>query len=252
MMKNFTSKNGFLMNTILEKWRKMAAYIIVPIEHNIKQAITAAVRAVEFKKYHVEDDQVVNSLLTDIFTRLFPHDPSLVHVEKVETVTIPVAPSPAPELPPSPKAEKVKKPRAKKEKEEVVAGAGAAAASGEVAPKKPRAKKEKPASQNLDKLNPSQKKALKKEDVEPKDFLEYVNGLTEEDYKAKTFEEHVQNFKKPKVVEEVDRECVEVQFNGKTYFVDTKTKEVYVEDGDVDRLVGHVGMQEFADMVVPA
>lgn len=236
----------------------MAAYVIVPIDHNIKQAITAAVRAVEFKKYSVEPDDVVNALLTDIFTRLFPHNPSLVDVEKVETVQLPVEPVPVAEAVALPASPKAKKPRAKKEKpvaEEPVAGAGAAAASGAPVPepKKGRAKKEKPEGQHLEKLNPTQKKVLKKEEVEGKDFLEYVNALTEEQYKARTFEEHVLEFKKPKVtvVEYVEQELTEVQFNGKTYLVDPETKKVYVEDGEVDRLVGHVGMLEFKDMVVP-
>ena len=118
----------------------MAAYTIVPIEHNIEQAITAAVKAVEFKKYHVEADEVVDNLLADIFRSLFPHNPSLVNVDKVE-IQIPIVP-PA----------KEKKPRAKKEIE-TGAGAPAAAASADAAPKKPRAKKEKK-EENLTKINP--------------------------------------------------------------------------------------------------
>lgn len=236
----------------------MAAYTIVPIEHNIKQAITAAVKAVEFKKYDVDPDEVVDNLLTDIFRSLFPHNPSLVDVEKVETVQIPVVPVPAAAevvaLPASPAkpAAKEKKPRAKKEKAPAPAqeaGAGAAAASGDVAPKKAKAKKEK-AVQNLAKVNPSQKKVLTKENVDPKEFLDYVNAMTEEEYKAKTFEEHVQQFGKPKE-EIVDRELIEVPFEGKVYFVDPQTKKVYVEDGEVDKLVGHVGMMGFKDMVIP-
>ncbi len=237
----------------------MAAYEIIPIEHNIKQAITAAVRAVEFKKYHVDEDEVVTHLLTDIFRALFPNNPSLVDVKKVETALLPITPAPVEEpevvVPTLPASPKPKKPRAKKEKvveEPVVAGAGAAAASGEPEKKKGRAKKEKPEGKHLSTLNPSQKKVLKKENVDPKEFLEYVNAMTEDQYKAKTIEEHAQEFKKPKVeiVEFVDKDMTEVQFNGKTYFVDDE-KKVYIEDGDVAKVVGHVGMLEFADMVVP-
>ena len=230
----------------------MAAYTIVPIEHSIKQAITAAVKAVEFKKYHVEADEVVDNLLADIFKTLFPHNPALVDVTQVEMVQVPIVPAAAEAvvLPASPaKPAKEKKPRAKKE---VVAGAGAAAASADAAPKKGRAKKEK-AVQNLDKVNPTQKKVLTKAGADPKEFLEYVNAMTEEEYKAKTFEDHVQNFGKPKVeiVEYREPELTQVEFKGNTYFVDPLTKNVYIENGDVDKLVGHVGMLEFKDMVVP-
>jgi hypothetical protein len=238
----------------------MAAYTIVPIEHNIKQAITAAVKAVEFKKYHVEADEVVDNLLADIFKTLFPNNPALVDVTKVEMVEVPIVPAAAEAvvLPASP-AKPAKKPRAKKEKPapepvpEVVPGAGAAAASADAAPKKGKAKKEK-AVQNLDKVNPTQKKVLTKAGADPKEFLEYVNALTEEEYKAKTFEEHVQNFGKPKVVEEefVDKELIEVPFDGKVYLVDAATKtKVYEEDGDVAKLIGHIDMPRFKGMVVP-
>lgn len=252
----------------------MAAYTIVPIDHAIKQAITAAVRAVEFKKYHVEPDDVVNALLTDIFNHLFPYNPSLVDVNKVQMAYIPIEPvapaaAEAVALPasPSPKPEKAKKPRAKKEKEPVaepvVANAAAGSASAapepepEQKPKKGRGKKEKEPSEakNLDKLNPTQTKALKKEGVDdPKPFLEFVNALTAEDYKAKTFKDLVQEFKKPKVevVEYREPELVQTEFNGKTYFVDPESKKVYEEDGAVDKLVGHVGMERFFGMVVPA
>ena len=244
----------------------MAAYTIVPIEHNIKQAITAAVKAVEFKKYHVEADEVVDNLLTDIFKTLFPHNPALVDVTKVDIVQVPIVPPAAAEavaLPASPKPVKEKKPRAKKEKEPVAvaepvvanAAAGSASAAEPEKPKKApaKAKKEKSEAQNLDKLNPTQKKVLKKENADPKAFLEFVNAMSEEEYRAKAFEEHVQNFGKPKeVVEYVEPLLTEVRFNEKTYFVDPETKKVYVADGDVDKLVGHVGMLEFKDMVVPA
>lgn len=238
----------------------MAAYTIVPIEHNIKQAITAAVKAVEFKKYHVEADEVVDNLLADIFKTLFPNNPALVDVTKVEMVQVPIVPAAAEAvvLPASP-AKPAKKPRAKKEKPapepapEVVPGAGAAAASADAAPKKGRAKKEK-AVQNLDKVNPTQRKVLTKAGADPKEFMEYVNAMTEEEYKAKTFEEHLQNFGKPKVVEEdmVDKDLIVVTFEGKEYLVDEATKKkVYIEEGEVAKLVGHVGMAEFKEMVVP-
>ena len=228
----------------------MAAYTIVPIEHNIKQAITAAVKAVEFKKYHVEADEVVDNLLADIFKTLFPNNPALVDVTKVETVEVPVVPA-------APVVEKKKRTPKKKEEPEVAnAAAGSASAAEEpVKEKKPKKEKAKKEAQNLAKINPSQKNVLKKvsETLDQKEFLVYVNGLSAELYSAKTFEQHAQDFVKPKVVEEkvVDRELCEVLFKGKTYYVDVKTKEVYVEDGEVDRCVGHVGALEFEGMKMP-
>ena len=214
-------------------WRKMAAYTIVPIEHNIKQAITAAVKAVEFKKYNVEPDEVVDNLLADIFRSLFPHSPGLVNVEKVETVQIPIVPAPAPDAAPLPASPEKKKRGGRPKKE----------------------KAEEPEKKNLDKINPTQRKALKKikEDADPKEFLAYINKLSEEDYKARTFEEHVQNFVKPVEKEVEERALVGVEYEGKQYFVDPDTQKVYEagEDG-VDKLVGHVGMLMFKDMVVPA
>jgi hypothetical protein len=172
-------------------------------------------------------------------------------VTKVDIVQVPIAAAEAVALPASPKPKKAK---AKKEPEPVVANAAAGSASAAEPEKKKapaKAKKEKSEAQNLDKLNPTQKKVLKKEEVDPKTFLEFVNALSEEEYRAKTFEEHVQNFGKPKE-EIVDKELVDVSFNGKVYCIDPKTNKVYVEDGEVAKLVGHVGMMEFVGMVVPA
>lgn len=213
----------------------MAAYTIVPIEHNIKQAITAAVKAIEFKKYRVEADEVVDNILADIFRSLFPHSPELVAVEKVEVVQIPI----------------------------VGVGAAEASAPAEPEPEKPKKKGGRPKKvtadgekekKNLEKINPTQRKAMKKisETADPKEFLLYVNGLTEEDYKSKTFEDHVRAFVEPKNENVQERVLLPVQFNGKEYFVDPETNKVYEAGEDVDKLVGHVGMLAFKDMVVPA
>lgn len=213
---------------------KMAAYTIVPIEHNIKQAITAAVKAIEFKKYHVEADEVVDNILMDIFRSLFPHSPDLVAVEKVEVVQIPIVgpANAAASAEPEPEKPKKKGGRPKKEKD---------AAAGE---------KEK---KNLEKINPTQKKAMKKinDAVDAKEFLAYVNGLSEDEYKSKTFEDHVRAFVEPKKEDVQERVLLPVQFKGKEYFVDPETNKVYEAGDDVDKLVGHVGMLAFKDMVVP-
>lgn len=220
----------------------MAAYTIVPIEHNIKQAITAAVKAIEFKKYHVENDEVVDNILKDIFRSLFPHSPDLVAVEKVEVVQIPIVgaanaaasaepePAPAPAPPAAEEKPKKKGGRPKKEKD---------AAAGE--------------KKNLEKINPTQKKAMKKinDAVDAKEFLAYVNGLSEDEYKSKTFEDHVRAFVEPKKEDVQDRALLPVQFKGKDYFVDPETNKVYEAGDDVDKLVGHVGMLAFKDMIVP-
>jgi hypothetical protein len=258
----------------------MSAYVIVPIEHNIKQAITAAVKAVEYKKYHVEADEVVDNLLTDIFRVLFPHNPSLVSVERV---TVPIvaaesepAPAPAPaaaapekkkRAPAKPKAKKEAEPEKKKEEAEpepVVAGAGAAAAgaSAAVGPEKPAPKKRgpKPKVVNQAKLDAEQKKMLKKVGVDPKAFLEHVNALTPDEFAAATLEEHAVKFGNPpsgphKTADHVKATFLVVEFpegSGTEYHVDPKTKKVYkMSDSDEvksDDYVGDVGMLQFADM----
>lgn len=132
------------------------------------------------------------------------------------------------------------------------------------APKKQRAKKEKGPA-NLDKLTPTQTKQLKKlaEDakveVDKKDLLAYANEMTPEVYNATSLDEHMKAFVQSRAggvaapVPEPEKEldCVEVEFNGQTYYVNPEDKRVYKEEGGGHVFVGYAGMSTFAEMVIP-
>ena len=128
--------------------------------------------------------------------------------------------------------------------------------------KKPRAKKVVPENANLAKIDPTWRKHLKAADkehakeLEPQ-LLEYVNSLTNEDFHAKTTEAHVADFVASRSDGKVEAEVTEVEFNGKTYFVNPETKRVYECEGVYDEAtqlwtnykpVGYVGMAAFAEM----
>ena len=60
----------------------------------------------------------------------------------------------------------------------------------------------------------------------------------------------------PKAPEVKDADCTEVDFKGKTYWVDVNNGDVYEpekqEDGsEIDKKVGKVGLAYFADMKTP-
>ena len=118
---------------------------------------------------------------------------------------------------------------------------------------------------NLEKLNPTQDKLLKKTaadgnvhfaiDTKVK-FIAYMNAMDNKDFNAKKMEEHMKAFFAPKAPVVKDAECVEVEFKDKTYWVDPSSGDVYEteiqEDGsEIDKKVGKVGLAYFADMVVP-
>jgi len=178
------------------------------------------------------------------------------------TIAAPVAEAPKAEEP------KAKKAKAKKEAEvkpEVKpgsnAGAGAepepVAAKKKPGPKPKAVKAEGPV--NLDKLNPTQKKHLKKiaEElkVEPreKEFLAYANAMSAEEW-AKPLEEHIRAFLMPEPLPLAAPpiEFLVVEFKGKEYLVDPETKFIYQEeeDGKVRNHIGVVGQTEFKDMEV--
>ena len=129
------------------------------------------------------------------------------------------------------------------------------------APKEPKAK----FVGNLEKLNPTHDKLLKKTATESKvelatdakvKFLTFVNAMDNKDFNAKKLEEHMKDFLSPKVHEEKDTECVEVEFKGKPYWVDPSNGDVYEteiqEDGsEIDKKVGRLGLASFADMKMP-
>jgi hypothetical protein len=118
---------------------------------------------------------------------------------------------------------------------------------------------------NMEKLTPTHDKLFKKVaadlKIEPaadakKKFLAQVNALDNKDFNAKKLEEHMKAFFAPPPAETKDEECTEVEFKGKTYWVnaDGTVYETEVqEDGtEIDKTVGKVGMAYFADMEVPA
>jgi len=129
--------------------------------------------------------------------------------------------------------------------------------------KKPRAKKAAvPENANLPKIDPTWRKHLKAADkehakeLEPK-LLEYVNSLTNEEFHAKTTEAHVADFVASRSDGKVLTELTEVDFNGKTYFVNPETNRVYEGEGVYNestqewtnmKAVGYVGMAAFTEM----
>ena len=134
----------------------------------------------------------------------------------------------------------------------------------EAAPeKKKRAPKAKAADavnhpKKLNKTEENKVKKLAKElkvEAKDEDVLTYLNGLSAEDYAAKSFDEHVRTFltppKETAPVEAVAKRGLLVDFKGKDYWIDPATKKVYETNGSVDEHIGHVGMLEFAEMEIP-
>jgi hypothetical protein len=144
------------------------------------------------------------------------------------------------------------------------------AESPKKSPKKPAAKKVKPAEDaNLQKIDPTWRKHLKKADKdgakesEPL-LLAYLNALTKEEFNAKKAEDHVTDFlagrAAPAAAVEDDgkvaAELTTVEFEGKDYFVNPETKRVYEGEGEYDeeigwtsyKPVGYVGMAAFETM----
>jgi len=128
--------------------------------------------------------------------------------------------------------------------------------------KKPRKKAAVPENANLAKIDPTWRKHLKAADkehakeLEPQ-LLEYVNSLTNEEFNAKTTEAHVADFVASRSDGKVLTELTEVDFEGKTYYVNPETKRVYEGEGVYNestqewtnmKAVGTVGMAAFTEM----
>jgi hypothetical protein len=167
----------------------------------------------------------------------------------------------------APKAKKPKAPKTETKTEvapEPVSNAGAGAGA-EPAPKKKPGPKPKAVKAegpvNLEKLNPTQKKHIKKIadelKVEPndKEFLVYANAMPAEAWSAKPLDEHIREFLMPEPLPlaAAPIEFQVVEFKGKEYLVDLETKFVYQEDDDgkVRTHIGVVGQMEFKDMEIP-
>jgi hypothetical protein len=167
--------------------------------------------------------------------------------------------APAPEVPAAPKkAKKVKSPTVTEPVPAPVELAPAPAPE----PKAKKVKSPKPEGVNLDKLTPTQVKKLKAVadelhvELDKKAFLAHLNTMTPAVFGATTLESHYRHFLQPEpvteaVAEEKEMDAVEVEFEGKTYYVDETDMRVYEEQGEVFVPVGYVGMAAFKDLVVP-
>lgn len=234
------------------------AYNITPIDYSIKLAITASIKRFEFKRYNVDPDQVVDALLSDIFTDLFPHNPSLVSPDNVPLVQLPVI-LPSSTTTTTTTTNQRKKPGPKPKVPAPEEGSIAVTSTTAPEKKKPGPKPKTDAPQNIKKLNPTQIKKLEKASpgADIKQFIDYLNALTPEAFKDKVIDDHIQDFLNPGKEEATEEgysntDCIEVEFNGNSYFVNTTTKAVYKTDNEhVNVKVGRVGALEFADMEIP-
>lgn len=130
---------------------------------------------------------------------------------------------------------------------------------------------------NIQKIDPTWRKHLKaaaktagkehSKEMEA-ELLTFLNGMDKAAFDGAKAEEHVRAFltpsppmtgsnaaaalhTPPRAAEPEDVDAIEVEFKGKTYFVDPASKRVYEQDGEVSRGVGYVGMAAFADMEMP-
>jgi hypothetical protein len=121
---------------------------------------------------------------------------------------------------------------------------------------------------NLKKIDATWRKHLKTADKqyvkerEP-ELLAYLNGLSAETFNSKKAEEHAAEFvagrlPKPAADGKVDADLVEVDFNGKTYYVNAETDRIYEGEGEFSeevgwtnyKGVGYVGMAAFSEMTL--
>lgn len=248
------------------------------METIIREIITKAVTDIETET-RGQESLTGNEFLKALFAKLFPES----YVEVVKTEPAPAeAVAEVPVVPATPEKEKKpRKPRAKKDAEPVAEPvaeaeapttpeqpAHAEAQAPPPAPKKPRAKKEK-GPVNLDKLTPTQTKQLKKlaeeakVEADKKDMLAYVNEMTPEDYNAKSLDDHMKAFiqsrtggvaapePQPQPEKEKELDCLEVEFEGRTYYIDSNTRRVYKEEEGVHKFAGYVGMGSLAGLKMP-
>ena len=163
------------------------------------------------------------------------------------------------------KVAKAEKAAADKAAKEAKAKADAEAKAVEPAEPKKAAPAKPKFVGNMEKLTPTHDKLFKKVAADlkvevaadaKKKFLAQVNALDNKDFNAKKLEEHMKAFFAPPPPETKDEECTEVEFKGKTYWVNsdgTVYETEIQEDGEeIDKKVGNVGMAHFADMKMPA
>jgi hypothetical protein len=175
------------------------------------------------------------------------------------------APAPAPkEKKPRKKAEPKPAPEAAPAPAPATPPTAPAPTEAPAAPKKEKkVKSPKPEGVNLDKLTPTQVKKLKavadelKVELDKKAFLAHLNAMSPAVFGATTLESHYRHFLQPAETapaapqQEKEMDAVEVEFEGKTYYVDESDMRVYEQKGEVYEPVGYVGMAAFKEMVVP-
>jgi hypothetical protein len=118
---------------------------------------------------------------------------------------------------------------------------------------------------NMEKLTPTHDKLFKKVAADlnvelaadaKKKFLAQINALDNKDFNAKKLEEHMKEFFTPKAPETKELVCTEVEYKGKSYWVNADgtvyETEVQEDGSEIDKVVGKVGMAYFADMEMPA
>jgi hypothetical protein len=254
----------------------MSSAINHTMENALKQAITAAVKKLEFKKYDVEPDNVVDCFLTDLFGVLFPNNAELVKERK--------KPGPKPKLdadgnPISKKAKKEPGERKKPGPKPKLDADGNPISKAKKAAKKPlpdspkaSPKKAGAAKPNVE-WSPTWTKRVKpivKElgiearltPAKQKEIAAHLNAMAKSDYDAKTFEEHMRDYLRPAATpapkaggaaaagdDEEEKTVRIVSFKGKKYSVNPEDNAVY--DEEATEHLGYVGSGAFVGMVVP-
>jgi hypothetical protein len=214
--------------------------VTVPIAPAEPVAVAPEVKEVKVKEVKTKEEKAAEKAAKDAAKATKAPKASKVKApEALAPVPAPVATVPEPVAAPVPEAPKVKEVKVKEPKAKFVG--------------------------NLEKLNPTQDKLLKKTaadgnvhfaiDTKVK-FIAFMNAMDNKDFNSKKMEEHMKAFFAPKAPEVKDADCTEVDFKGKTYWVDVNNGDVYEpekqEDGsEIDKKVGKVGLAYFADMKMP-
>jgi hypothetical protein len=226
--------------------RTVVQTVTVPIAPAEPVAVAPEVKEVKVKEVKTKEEKAAEKAAKDAAKATkAPKAPKASKVKATEpvapvaTVPAPVATVPEPVAAPVPEAPKVKEVKVKEPKAKFVG--------------------------NLEKLNPTQDKLLKKTaadgnvhfaiDTKVK-FIAFMNAMDNKDFNSKKMEEHMKAFFAPKAPEVKDADCTAVDFKGKTYWVDVNNGDVYEpekqEDGsEIDKKRGKVGLAYFADMKMP-
>ena len=206
------------------------------LSHNLDLAIRRSAPA-----FKINADEVSRRLLAVLFP--------------VPTVTLPMAPPTVPSNPPP-----VPKPVAAPAPKPVAAPAPKPAGFAFT----PTLTKKFAEIEKEFKLNSGDRKT---------EFTEYVNQMAPKEYSAKTPQEHMREFLKPKpqmpsnaaaafasiavpppkpAMVEINENCVAVMYKGTEYWVGEDSKRVYFESSEgVHDYVGMLGLAEFDGMEMP-